>query len=33
MGNIYRKSDLDNMVEEDELNPEDAGFMHGYDEF
>ena len=33
MGNIYRKSDLDNMVEEDELNPEDAGFMHGYYEF
>ncbi len=33
MGNIYRKNDLDNMVEEDEINPEDAAFMYGYDDF
>ena len=32
MRSVYNKRDLDSMVEDDELSPEEAGFMFGYDE-
>ena len=32
MKNVYNKNDLDSMVEDDEISPEEAAFMHGYDE-
>jgi len=32
MKNVYNKEDLDIMVEDDELSPEEAAFMLGYDE-
>ena len=31
MKNVYKKEDLDLMLEDDEISAEEAGFMLGYD--
>jgi len=33
MKNIYNKRDLDLMLEDDEISPEEAAFMCGYDDY
>ena len=32
LGNIYKKNEREEMLDDEELSPEEEGFMQGYDE-